>query len=44
MKFRKQREDMQKEEDMLYNELWKRDYNARIAREMAEANKQQSLA
>ena len=40
MRIRQQKNQMQKEEDMLYNELWKRDYNARIAREQAEANKQ----
>lgn len=39
MRIRKQKEAIGKEEDMLYNELWKRDYNARVAREQAEANK-----
>ena len=43
MRFRKQREAEQREEDMLYDQLWKRDYASRIAREEAERRKLQEL-
>jgi hypothetical protein len=43
MRFRKQREEQQREEDMLYHELWKRDHDARLAREEAEKRKQYEM-
>lgn len=43
MRVRKQKEEISKEEAMLYDTLWKRDYAQRVARDEAEARKLQEM-